>query len=219
MMRENTALAFPFSDRWEVARANRAPARVQRTRERLRHALIALMSERSYDQISIQDLVKQAGITRATFYLHFGEKNDLFGHAMREVADAFLRLLITAPISEDINHDRLCSRYDRILNHIRDHATLYRTALCEPGAAPYAAYFSDALEVFSVESVRAAAPDAVSQDDAKVRMIGRFCAAGLVGLWRWWLESDMSVPISVVAAQMADLMMKGPLASAAIPTA
>jgi len=217
-MKDSAVQPFAFNDRWESARANQVPVRIRRTRERLSNALIALLSEKPYDQISVQDLVQRAGVIRGTFYLHFGEKNDLFGYIMREAAEEFLGLLRTAPVREEVTRDWLSERYELILQHIRDHSVLYRTALCEPGAAPYAVHFSDALQAFSVDSVRASAPESVGKDEDKVLMIARFCAAGLTGLWKWWLETGMTVPINVVATQTADLMMNGPLVSAAIHT-
>jgi AcrR family transcriptional regulator len=214
--KESAAQPFAFNDRRETVPAGDVPLRVQRTRTRLSKALVELLGERQYDQVSVQDIVSRAGIIRGTFYLHFGEKNDLFGYVMREAAEEFLSLLSAPVASEPVSRKLLIDRYSRILLHIQANAVLYRTALCEPGAAPYATYFHDALQAFSVEAVRASAPGSVAKNEDKVRMIGQFSAAGLTGLWRWWLETGMAVPVTTVAAQTADLMLIGPLASADI---
>ena len=50
--------------------------RVQRTRELLQKALIALISERRYDAITIQDIVDRANVGRTTFYLHYSSKDE-----------------------------------------------------------------------------------------------------------------------------------------------
>ena len=52
--------------------------RVQRTRELLQKALIELISERSYEAITIQDIADRANVGRTTFYLHYGSKDELF---------------------------------------------------------------------------------------------------------------------------------------------
>lgn len=57
---------------------NMADRRVQRTRELLQNALIDLISEQGYDNITIQDIVDRAGVGRTTFYLHFSSKDELF---------------------------------------------------------------------------------------------------------------------------------------------
>lgn len=51
--------------------------RVQRTRRALREALMALMIERGWDEISVQDICEQADIGRSTFYMHFSGKEKL----------------------------------------------------------------------------------------------------------------------------------------------
>jgi AcrR family transcriptional regulator len=52
--------------------------RVQRTRRLLQRALIELINERSYDDITIQDIVDRANVGRTTFYTHFTGKEELF---------------------------------------------------------------------------------------------------------------------------------------------
>src|SRR5688500_14242093 len=62
--------------------------RVQRTREVLQKALIELINDRHYDDITIQDIVDRANVGRTTFYLHYNSKEELFsschGNIMRE---------------------------------------------------------------------------------------------------------------------------------------
>lgn len=52
--------------------------RIQRTRELIEKALVELISERGYDAITIQDIVDRANVGRTTFYLHYGNKDELF---------------------------------------------------------------------------------------------------------------------------------------------
>jgi AcrR family transcriptional regulator len=52
--------------------------RVRRTRELLQKALIELIGERSYDAITVQQIVDCANVGRTTFYAHFSSKDDLF---------------------------------------------------------------------------------------------------------------------------------------------
>lgn len=51
--------------------------RVQRTRDLLQKALIELIHERSYDAVTVQDVVERANVGRTTFYLHYDSKDDL----------------------------------------------------------------------------------------------------------------------------------------------
>ncbi len=51
--------------------------RVQRTRALLNQALIALVFEKGYDAVTIEDITERANVGRSTFYLHYQGKDDL----------------------------------------------------------------------------------------------------------------------------------------------
>ena len=52
--------------------------RVRRTRNALGDALVALMHEKPFAAIRIQDVLDRAQISRSTFYTHYSDKDDLF---------------------------------------------------------------------------------------------------------------------------------------------
>lgn len=51
--------------------------RVERTRRTLRDALVALIHERGWDEITVKDVCEAADVGRSTFYAHFGDKEEL----------------------------------------------------------------------------------------------------------------------------------------------
>ena len=55
--------------------ATKAPdRRVQRTRKLLQDALMALILEKGYEAVTIQDIIDRANVGRSTFYAHFLDK-------------------------------------------------------------------------------------------------------------------------------------------------
>ncbi|MCY1715565.1 TetR family transcriptional regulator [Microbacterium sp. SL62] len=48
------------------------------TRERLREAAMQLFAERGFDATTVPDIVERAGVTRRTFFRHFGDKREVF---------------------------------------------------------------------------------------------------------------------------------------------
>lgn len=68
---------------------SRPDRRVQRTRELLQQALIALIRERGYDAVTVQEIVDQANVGRTTFYLHYTSKDDLFLHCHDAILGQF----------------------------------------------------------------------------------------------------------------------------------
>jgi AcrR family transcriptional regulator len=55
-----------------------ADRRVRRTRRSLREALVALIAERGYDRVTVQEVLDRADVGRSTFYAHYRDKDDLF---------------------------------------------------------------------------------------------------------------------------------------------
>lgn len=63
--------------------------RIRRTREALQQALIALIRERRYEDITVQEIAERANVGRTTFYLHFNNKDELFIDCHESIVRAF----------------------------------------------------------------------------------------------------------------------------------
>lgn len=55
----------------------RKDRRIERTRRTLHEALIRLVLERGWDEISVKDVCEAADVGRSTFYAHFADKDEL----------------------------------------------------------------------------------------------------------------------------------------------
>ena len=60
--------------------------RVRRTRNVLGDAMVELIREKSFADITVQQVLDRAGVSRSTFYTHYSDKNDLF---LGDVEDFF----------------------------------------------------------------------------------------------------------------------------------
>jgi AcrR family transcriptional regulator len=67
--------------------------RIVRTRDTLGDALVALMNEKNFDEITVQDLLDRAGVGRSTFYVHYRDKQDLFLSDVEDFFDGFSTML------------------------------------------------------------------------------------------------------------------------------
>jgi AcrR family transcriptional regulator len=70
--------------------------RIVRSRHMLMEALAKLLTQKSFDDISIQEIADEATLNRATFYLHYPDKNALL-QAM--AADRFGKLIARRGLS------------------------------------------------------------------------------------------------------------------------
>src|SRR3954471_18394318 len=89
--------------------------RVVRTRTTLRDALLPLILERGWEDISVQDVCDRAKVGRSTFYTHFADKEDLLLSGFEDLK-SMLRAL--RPPAEK---GRATLRFVRgLLEHARD---------------------------------------------------------------------------------------------------
>jgi len=97
--------------------------RAARTREMLIHALLELVEDKHYDQITVQDIVQRANVGRSTFYAHYQSKDDLL---MSGFEQQLRRLAGQIVLGED---NRL--RFDTALlfRHAREHREIHRTLI------------------------------------------------------------------------------------------
>ena len=59
--------------------------RISKSKRALREALIALLEERGFDAITVNDLCERADLTRGTFYNHFSDKENLEDEVMADI--------------------------------------------------------------------------------------------------------------------------------------
>ena len=63
--------------------------RVKRTKKALTDAFIRLLSEKSFEEITVNELCDAAGVRRATFYKHYSDKFDFLTAYTRTLRDKF----------------------------------------------------------------------------------------------------------------------------------
>ncbi len=88
--------------------------RIRRTRDTLGGALVRLMHEKPFDNITVQDVLDRAGVSRTTFYTHYRDKDDLFLSDVEdffEFMSTFLTRNRAAP--KELRRLRNCSRMCR----------------------------------------------------------------------------------------------------------
>jgi len=65
--------------------------RTMRTRSALKDALIQLILEKHYEEITVQNIIDRANVGRSTFYAHFHDKEDLLISDWEKFLDRFVQ--------------------------------------------------------------------------------------------------------------------------------
>ena len=178
--------------------ARKDDRRIQKTRKALRDALHSLVLDRGYDDLSVQDITDKANLGRATFYLHYREKDELLEDLLREFSQNFTQ-----------RHGSKISFSDRkvvqsMFEYAEDYYDFYRIMTIGKGGVigmrkmqtiirETCAQYLDTLEAASCGTFTV--PRA---------FLDNFVASSLMSTIFLWLEQEM--PYS--PAEMADMFLK-----------
>jgi AcrR family transcriptional regulator len=170
----------------------------------LREALIELIPEKGYDAITIKDITDRATLNRATFYLHYRDKEDLLDRGFEEIWDELTREnpFPQAPggkLSLEATRETVLTDF----KHLANHAAFYRVMIGRQGVAHFIYRMQAYVYKSTEERLKALAP-VRSQTDLPLEIALQFIASAYVGLMHWWLDSDMPY----APDEMADLILR-----------
>jgi AcrR family transcriptional regulator len=167
--------------------------RVLRTRDTLGDALVALMQEKPFEEITVQQVLDRAGVGRATFYVHYRDKDDLFLSDMED----FLEYCSAALTRQSASAKRLLP-VQEFFTHVRDarefYAALVRSGKMNDVQALGRGFFARSIE----ERLKIAGVEMEpSQRSAQAYAL----AGSFFSLLDWWVDKGMKTD----AKEMDDL--------------
>ena len=106
--------------------------RVRRTHKLLWEALMAELSERTIEEITVSDICERAMVHRTTFYKHYEDKYALLEQGIRQMYDDLLAAEEHKPPSAySIEHPP--PYFIRLFEHAAHHQQFYKLMVCGEG--------------------------------------------------------------------------------------
>lgn len=168
--------------------------RVARTRLALRDALLALLAEKGWDELSVQEICDRADVGRSTFYLHYQSKEDLLSEGLNDLRDALLASAAAGRAA--------ASRFaflPGLLAHMLENRAVFRTVIGRrSGHAVERRFRAMVVQLLVTEAARE--PQGISPE-----IRARFIAGGWVDLMAWWVDAADAPPIDVLESQLREL--------------
>jgi AcrR family transcriptional regulator len=158
--------------------------RVLRTRDRLGDALLEIMREKAFDTITVQHVLDRAGVSRSTFYTHYGDKNDLF----LSDADEFLEGMATV-LSRTQDSSNRVAAVRELFAHVADERKLYAALVASGWIHEFLelaqGHFARGIErrLADIPGVRLSA--------AEHRPVAQGLAGAMLSLLLWWIKGKM----------------------------
>lgn len=129
--------------------AARGSRRRERTRTRVLDAAESLMSERSPEQIRVEDVAARAGISAASVYVHFGTKDALLAAVTERVLAVATEALRAAYAADTSPLERFAGVGSAYLRLILDHPAVVKYLSVTGERGPASAVEDEVVERFS----------------------------------------------------------------------
>ena len=194
---------------------NRVDRRVSRTRRQLKDALFALILEKGYDAVTIEDINERADLGRTTFYLHYHDKEELLLESIKAIADDLLEQISPlSPLRWNYEDDGQVDEYDPIrvtFAHAAENAQLYQIILRGEGAIKATSRVHTIISETAANVINQTIEDGNSSIklEVPVNIFSNYLAGALMGLVTWWLENDMCYTPDEMALMFRKLFFKG----------
>lgn len=183
----------------EEKREDNLDLRQRKTRRQLTQALVELMEERPFQELSVTDICRRAMVHRTTFYAHFNDKQELLHYLLTQLE----RTCIDACIPQDAPTPRafFLEAARNTLAFFKERRALYRACL-DSGADTQTRLLEDAAaNELCTRMSRPPFPDAMPGVDPQIA--ARFYVGAMLSLLHWWLISPEPVPEEVLLDHLA----------------
>ncbi|CAN7612706.1 MULTISPECIES: TetR/AcrR family transcriptional regulator [Paenibacillus] len=172
--------------------------RILKTQESLKKAVIELMTEKSFDDITIQDISDRANLNRGTIYLHYQDKFDL------------LDKLIETHLNELGEMDEWACKMDwnealvPYFEYFEKNYLFFSTMLASTGvpSAFRTRLLTSFIDGFKGEIDR----ESGRNTDLKEDVMLQYAGTAYVGVIEWWIKNGMPYSPQVMAKQVGTLL-------------
>lgn len=170
--------------------------RVVRTRNLLQDALLRLILEQGYDSIRVQDITEAANLGRATFYMHYPDKEALLLAIIERTRDDLIDSMQASPQEGSLPGFRAQ------FQHAIAHPTFYEVVLNHVGGRQHIANVM-------IETITDYMHQHASQPELPIDFMAQYIVGAVLQLLDWWMTNDMPYTIEEMESMLLKIIQQG----------
>lgn len=187
--------------------------RARRSRRLLKEALFALILEKGYDAVKVEDITERADLGRTTFYLHYRDKEELLLESIDGIAEDLLARLRPPQwhAGESGASGFVLDAILIIFRHAHENAQLYQIILRGEGAGRVSGRLHSIISGRATALIheRIAVGGLPVDPQVPLDVYANYFAGALLALVTWWLEAGMPYPPEEMAGMFNTLFFAG----------
>ena len=167
--------------------------RQQKTRKAIFHAFSTLLEKKSYNHITVQEILDTANIGRSTFYAHFETKDELLNAVCKEL---FGHIIDSAMDKTHIhglysNEEMPQSVFCHLLQHLQENDNNILGLLSCESSEVFLRYFKDSLnELVQTQFVN---HNRKQNQDLPQEFLVNHISGSFVEMVLWWLKDKKNI--------------------------
>ena len=183
----------------KTATEKKPDRRVRRSQKLLFDALMELILEKPYESVTVSEIVERADVARATFYLHYDDK------------DALLLSSLDALVENIVEEVKKFSKQDLlsgaphpalvVFEYVARNPALFRVVLSGQGGS----LMLQRLRYYAGQTAHQAIETLGVTPKVPPALIADFIAGAMLSVLTGWLEADIKPPPSEMAKMFYSL--------------
>lgn len=180
--------------------ASTTDRRILRTKKAIRQAFLSLLSERTFEDITVSALSERAGINRKTFYLHYNSTRELYDEIRQEESERISRLSCWKKLGkEELDPYEVFLEMNKLIEEDR---ALYRAMLSTVSGQSLLSKIKERiLESEEMKLARRLRPD--------LDYYLEYTLSGLFSIYLHWLSEPNHISVEELAKIAAELTHNG----------
>ena len=158
--------------------------RIVRTYKSLREAFLQLMSQKHFEDITVNELCERAMIRRTTFYKHFADKYEFFGFFVRQLQADF-DASNTASADYQNPQSFFMSIIYHVMNFLKEHDRFVNNVLSSNLLPTLLNILSEQITLDITEKIKIGIKKGIDVP-ASPEIIASFLTGAIIHTVRWW---------------------------------
>jgi AcrR family transcriptional regulator len=178
--------------------------RVQKTRQALQESLIALILEKGYESLTVQDVLDHANVGRSTFYAHFYDLDDLLESEFEALRSEFEQ-----HINRQTNSASSIWDISRLMfQHAQSYQHLYKAVVGKASGQLIQSHLHKYLSIQFREILKRDGTG-IKNELVSPELLEHYLVSSFMALLSWWLDKNSAHSAEQMAQIYQDLTQDG----------
>ena len=176
----------------------------KRSRESIRKAFLELFKNKELSEISVTDIVKKAGINRATFYAHYTGVDNLMDEIGNEIIAKMISFLDKFEYEGFFSNPKVLLK--EVCKYLNDNQEFYRSLWKGKTADSFVFKLQDIFVGYIKKDETI--PKEIRESKIFDIRINHF-AGGLANIFRKWFKGELNCELEDIAEEMGNMILNG----------